>query len=67
LGERLQTMVLFDVYRGAGLPESAKSLAIGLILHEFSRTLGELEIEASISAVLDALANECRAVLRGAA
>ncbi|MEY3517134.1 MAG: hypothetical protein RIS67_1351 [Pseudomonadota bacterium] len=65
LGERLQSTVLFDVYRGAGLPDASKSLAIGLILHEYSRTLNDSEIETSISEVLASLANDCQAVLRG--
>lgn len=65
LGGRLQSTVLFDVYRGAGLPDSSKSLAIGLILHEYSRTLNDSEIETSISEVLSSLANDCQAVLRG--
>ena len=65
LGDRLQSTVLFDVYRGAGLPDSSKSLAIGLILYEFSRTLNDSEIETSISEVLASLANNCQAVLRG--
>ena len=60
----LHGVVLFDVYRGAGLPENTKSLAIGLILHDFSRTLNESEVEKSIAGVLTALANECQAVLR---
>lgn len=64
LGSRLQSLLIFDVYRGAGLPPNTKSLAIGLILHEFSRTLNESEIEQSISSVLTALASDCQAVLR---
>ena len=64
LGERLQSLLVFDIYRGPGLPEGTKSLAIGLILHEFSRTLNESEIEQSISGVLAALAEDCQAVLR---
>lgn len=64
LGESLQAVLLFDVYRGAGLPENTKSLAIGLILHDFSRTLNESEVEQSIAGVLTALADECQAVLR---
>lgn len=64
LGERLQSLLVFDVYRGAGLQPETKSLAIGLILHEFSRTLNESEIELSISDVLTALANDCQAALR---
>lgn len=64
LAESLQSVVLFDVYRGPGLPENAKSLAIGLILHDFSRTLNESEVEQSIAGVLAVLADECQAVLR---
>lgn len=64
LGESLQSVVLFDVYRGTGLPENTKSLAIGLILHDFSRTLNEPDVEQSIAGVLAALADECQAVLR---
>jgi phenylalanyl-tRNA synthetase beta chain len=64
LGERLQSLLIFDIYRGPGLPADTKSLAIGLILHEFSRTLNESEIEQSISGVLTALADDCQAVLR---
>lgn len=64
LGESLQSVVLFDVYRGAGLPENTKSLAIGLILHDISRTLNESEVEQSIAGVLTALGDECQAVLR---
>ena len=64
LGERLQSLLIFDVFRGPMLPPDTKSLAIGLILHEFSRTLNESEIDSSISGVLAALADDCRAVLR---
>lgn len=64
LGERLQSLLIFDVFRGPMLPPETKSLAIGLILHEFSRTLNESEIESSISGVLAALADDCQAVLR---
>lgn len=64
LGASLQSISLFDVFRGAGLPEGTKSLAIGLILHEFSRTLNDSEIEQSINSVLAALAQDCQASLR---
>lgn len=64
LGSSLQSVSLFDVYRGAGLPEGTKSLAMGLILHEFSRTLNDSEIEQSMSILLTALAQDCQATLR---
>ena len=64
LGQSLQSIVLFDVYRGPGLPDSSKSLAMGLILHEFSRTLNDSEVEQAVSGLLTALAQDCRATLR---
>jgi phenylalanyl-tRNA synthetase beta chain len=64
LGPRLHSASLFDVYRGAGLPVGTKSLAMGLILHEYSRTLNDSEIEQSMADLLTALAQDCQATLR---
>lgn len=64
LGAGLQSISLFDVYRGTELPSGTKSLAMGLILHEFSRTLNDSEIEQSIATLLTALAQDCQATLR---
>jgi phenylalanyl-tRNA synthetase beta chain len=64
LGPRLHSASLFDVYRGAGLPVGTKSLAMGLILHEYSRTLNDSEIEQSMAELLTALAQDCQATLR---
>ncbi len=65
LGSRLQSVSVFDQYYGSGLPENTKSLAIGLILHDISRTLNDLEIEQSVSDVITQLGKDCQAVLRG--
>ena len=64
LGSRLHSASLFDVYRGSGLPDGTKSLAMGLILHEYSRTLNDSEIEQSMADLLTALAQDCQATLR---
>ena len=64
LGSKLQSISIFDEYRGVGLQENTKSLAIGLILHDISRTLNDVDVEQSVSEVLIALKNECSAVLR---
>ncbi|MBP7370922.1 MAG: phenylalanine--tRNA ligase subunit beta, partial [Arenimonas sp.] len=64
LAERLQTIFIFDEYRGVGLPPDTKSLAISLILHDFSRTLTDVDVEQAVSEVLSALNTECAAVLR---
>ena len=63
-GEMLSALDCFDVYRGAGLPEGCKSLAISLILQDFSRTLGEEEVEASVQRVIAAVGAELGGVIR---
>ena len=63
-GEMLSALDCFDVYRGAGLPEGRKSLAISLILQDFSRTLGDEEVEASVQRVITAIAAELGGVIR---
>jgi phenylalanyl-tRNA synthetase beta chain len=65
LGARLQTIVLFDQYRGPGLEMGAKSLAMGLILQDVSRTLTDQDADQAVSAALAALAKDCGARLRG--
>ena len=64
LGQKLQSVLIFDQYRGAGLQPGTKSLAIGLILHDISRTLNDLEVEQSVSTLLAALNTECQVTLR---
>jgi phenylalanyl-tRNA synthetase beta chain len=65
LGARLQSVTVFDQYHGSGLQPGTKSLAMGLILHDISRTLNDLEVEQSVSDVLEKLGTDCQAVLRG--
>ena len=43
-GELVREVSHFDVYTGQGVDPGRKSLAIGLILQETSRTLTELEV-----------------------
>ena len=54
-GKALISVNCFDVYRGAGLPESYKSLAISLIFQDISRTLSEQEIDAAINNIIAAV------------
>lgn len=63
-GEMLSAIDCFDVYRGAGLPQGRKSLAISLILQDFSRTLGDEEVEASVQRVIAAIAAELGGIIR---
>ena len=55
---------LFDVYRGKGVSEGFKSLAISLILQDTSRTLEEEEIAATVSQCVAALKERFQATLR---
>lgn len=55
---------LFDVYRGKGVAEGFKSLAISLILQDTSRTLEEEEIAATVAKCVEALKERFRASLR---
>ncbi|NND90929.1 MAG: phenylalanine--tRNA ligase subunit beta [Granulosicoccus sp.] len=60
----LQDIRLFDVYQGDKLPEGKKSMALGLILQEFSRTLEDSEVDQVITAIVAALEVAHGAVLR---
>ncbi|MEQ1629323.1 MAG: phenylalanine--tRNA ligase subunit beta [Gallionella sp.] len=51
----VQEITLFDLYRGKGLESGKKSLAFRVLLQDTQKTLTDLEIEASITALVDAL------------
>ena len=55
---------LFDVYRGKGVEEGYKSLAIGLVLQDTTRTLAEEEIAATVAQCVAALKQRFQASLR---
>lgn len=65
LGGLLRRVVPFDVYQGKGMENGFKSVAMGLILQDDSRTLAEQDIEQAVAAALEGLAQDCDAVLRG--
>jgi len=52
------------VYTGKGVDSGRKSLALGLTLQEFSRTLNDTEIDTLIERVLADLNNKLGATLR---
>jgi phenylalanyl-tRNA synthetase beta chain len=64
VGARLRDLVLFDEFVGKGLPDGARSLAIGLILQDDSRTLTDLDADESVRSAVDTLAREFGAELR---
>lgn len=61
----LSRCFLFDQYVGPGLGEGVKSLAIGLILQDNSRTLTDQDADCHVAAIVAALEHECNAKLRG--
>ena len=63
-GSDLVSINLFDVYQGQGVEEGKKSLAIGLILQNSTRTLEEQEIAESVNAIVEAVSSEFNASLR---
>jgi phenylalanyl-tRNA synthetase beta chain len=65
LGALLKEIVVFDKYQGSGLEAGFKSLAIGLILQDASRTLTDLDADNAVKAALAALERDCSARLRG--
>lgn len=64
VGESLRELVLFDVYRGRGVADGCKSLAIGLILQDSSRTLTDTDVDAVVGRVVARLREELQAELR---
>ncbi|MEE3197744.1 MAG: phenylalanine--tRNA ligase subunit beta [Pseudomonadota bacterium] len=50
-GRLLQTIVLFDVYRGKNIDFGKKSVALGLILQDTSRTLGDADADEVVRAI----------------
>lgn len=63
-GELLTGAKLFDVYRGKGVEEGNKSLAIALSLQSTERTLEDADIAASVDAIVAALSAQFGATLR---
>ena len=62
--ENLQNVIIFDVYTGQGVDTGRKSVAFGLILQEFSRTLTDQDVEAEIESVVSSLKQKFAATLR---
>ncbi|NOT13800.1 MAG: phenylalanine--tRNA ligase subunit beta [Methylococcaceae bacterium] len=60
----LQDVVVFDVYRGKGVEEGFKSVALSLFIQDFSQTLTDSEIDAIFNRVLDTLTDTIGAKLR---
>ncbi len=65
LGARLRELRLFDRYSGKGVEAGRKSLAMGLILQDASRTLTDDDADHWVREAVDALEQTCQGKLRG--
>ena len=63
-GPSLRDLVLFDRYAGKGVETGCKSLAMGLILQDESRTLTDRDVDAVVADVTAALQREHAAAIR---
>lgn len=61
----LREVFAFDVYRGENLGTTFKSMALGLIFQEYSRTLTDVEIDSAIAAIQAGVASRLGASVRG--
>jgi phenylalanyl-tRNA synthetase beta chain len=60
----LRELAVFDVYRGKGVEPGRKSIALGLILQETSRTLTDAEADAVVAAVIERVKADLKAGIR---
>jgi phenylalanyl-tRNA synthetase beta chain len=60
----LSELRVFDVYRGPGVETGRKSIALGLILQDSSRTLTDVDADAVVAAVIARLRDDLSATIR---
>lgn len=60
----IEQVEIFDVYRGSGIPEGFKSIAIRIRYRSFERTLLDEEISAIHAKVRDSLVNKVNVSIR---
>ena len=60
----LREVSLFDIYRGKGVDEGKKSVAFNLVLRADDRSLTSEEADEDVRSILEALEQDCGAVLR---
>jgi phenylalanyl-tRNA synthetase beta chain len=60
----IQGVRIFDIYTGSGIEAGRKSVAIGLILQETSRTLTDDDADEVMAAAVKKLEDQFAAVLR---
>jgi phenylalanyl-tRNA synthetase beta chain len=63
-GSTLRDVVLFDIFAGRNIETGSRSVALGLILQDTSRTLSDADVDEIIGAVRGRLARDFDATIR---
>ena len=63
-GQYLESVELFDVYQGKGIPEGWRSLAYRLTFRADDRTLSDEEVDSAVEVARKALVDELEAKMR---
>jgi phenylalanyl-tRNA synthetase beta chain len=61
---QVRSIDMFDEYRGKGIAESQKSLAVRVVMQDTERTLTDQEVEDAVQKLVDAALRQCNASLR---
>jgi phenylalanyl-tRNA synthetase beta chain len=60
----LQEINLFDIYRGKGIDQGHKSMAVSITLQNFAQTLTDSEIDATFNKIIQTLSDKLGGKLR---
>ncbi|NVN92473.1 MAG: phenylalanine--tRNA ligase subunit beta [Desulfuromonadales bacterium] len=60
----IEQVEIFDVYRGTGIPEGCKSIAVRVRYRSYERTLSDEEIGVIHTKILDSLVNKVKVSIR---
>jgi phenylalanyl-tRNA synthetase beta chain len=63
-GSILRDIVVFDIYEGDNIETGSKSVGLGLILQETSRTLTDADVDKIMHTVIDRLGRDFNATIR---
>jgi phenylalanyl-tRNA synthetase beta chain len=61
----VESVGVFDVYQGAGLPDGKKSLAFNLVFRAADRTLTDVEVNGVFAAIQLAVVADGTIAVRG--
>ncbi|MBV8063006.1 MAG: phenylalanine--tRNA ligase subunit beta [Nevskia sp.] len=64
-GPLLKSVHIFDIYHGPNLPVGFKSMALGLIFQDYSRTLNVEEVDAAVGEITAGVSAQLGASVRG--